>query len=78
LSLTDPNYAITNKNNFGPTFGKAYTPADIHISPSSGISSVGATVSRCNIGVKYKNSAYSTNSVANQNRFCGSVTHRLK
>ena len=50
----------------------------MHISPSSGISSVGATESRCNIGVKYKNSLYSTNSVANQKSFCGSVTHRIK
>jgi hypothetical protein len=78
LSLADPNFAISNKNDYGPTFGKVFTPTDIFISSNSGTNSNGAMDSRCNIGVKYKNSLYSSNTQANQNSFCGSVTFRVE
>jgi hypothetical protein len=55
LDLSDSTYAISNKNDYGPTFGQVYGPADIFISLNPTKNNSGAMDSRCNVGYKYKN-----------------------
>jgi hypothetical protein len=72
LDLVQPAYATSNKNDYGPTFGKVFAPADIYISAISNVNYNGAMDSRCNIGSMYKNSLFSHNGYSNQVNFCGS------
>jgi hypothetical protein len=61
LDLKDPNNAISVKNDYGPTFGKVYTSADIFISARSNKNANGPMDSRCNIGSMYKNALFTSN-----------------
>jgi hypothetical protein len=78
LSLNNSLYAISNKNDYGPTFGKVYTPADIFISARANINTNGPLDSRCNVGSMYKNTLFQVPSQDNQVRFCGAVTFGVK
>jgi hypothetical protein len=78
LDLVKPAYATSNKNDYGPTFGKVFAPADIFISAISNINFNGCMDSRCNIGTMYKNALFSHNGYSNQANFCGSVTFATK
>jgi hypothetical protein len=78
LSLVQPSFAISNKNDYGPVFGKVYGPSDIFISAKANTNFNGPLDSKCNVGNMYKNSVFTTNAVSNQAKFCGTATFAVK